>query len=177
MALSRLASQRLSTWSTPMTLALLGIVSCGNLSSLWIQLASPELFLNTMPGVVPTSVMTSIGLVTFCFYEILIIVRKTPDTAFILDDILLHLALFPGGLSLLGHILNVQTYMGSNLDPRVGIGYMEMVFMGAYATAAARCATSISAGLGWATPGWRHSAARSSTIRTRCASFALTGAG
>jgi hypothetical protein len=136
MALSRLASKLLFTWSTPMTLALFGIVSCGNLSSLWIQLVSPELFLNTIPGVVPTSVMTSLGLVAFCFYEILIIVRKTPDSAFIFDDILLHLALVPGGLSLLGHILGVQAYMSSSLDPRVGIGYMEMAFMGSYAVVA-----------------------------------------
>lgn len=136
MVLTRLAGRFISTWSNPMSLALLGIVACGNFSSLWIQIVSPELFLNTIPGLVPTSIMTSLGLITFCFYEILIIIRKTPNTAFIFDDILLHLALFPGGLSLLGHVLGVQAYMGSNLDPRVGIGLMEMAFMGSYATAA-----------------------------------------
>ena len=136
MAISRLATKQLSTWSKPMTLALLGVVACGNFSSLWIQLASPELFLNTMPNIVPTSVMTSVGLITFCFYEILVAVRKTPSSAFILDDILLHFALFPGGLSLLGHVLGVQAYMGSGTDPRVGIGYLEMLFMGSYAVVA-----------------------------------------
>ncbi|MGH1468782.1 MAG: hypothetical protein ACRBBP_07885 [Bdellovibrionales bacterium] len=133
---SRLADKMLSTWSYPMTLALLGVVACGNLSSLWIQLTIPDLFLNTMPGVVPTSAMTSIGLILFCFYEILVVLRKTPQTAFILDDVLLHLALFPGGLSFLGHFLGVQAYMSSSVDPRAGIGVVEMLIMGVYATGA-----------------------------------------
>lgn len=137
MTISRLAGNFVSTWSKPMTLALLGIVSCGNFSSLWIQLASPELFLATMPNIVPTSAMTSLGLIAFCFYEVLVTIRKTPRTAFIIDDILLHLALFPGGLSLLGHVLNVQAYMASQIDPRSGIGGIEMILMGAYAVSAA----------------------------------------
>ena len=136
MASSRLAEKLIETWSKPMTLAILGMVSCGNLSSLWIQLLSPELFLNSMPNIVPTSAMTSLGIILFCFYEILVVIRKTPETAFIVDDILLHLALFPGGLSFLGHVLGVQAYMSSGLDPRVGIGYMEMVFMALYAIVA-----------------------------------------
>ncbi len=133
---SRLASKMLSTWSYPMTLALLGVVACGNFSSLWIQLTIPDLFLNTMPGVVPTSTMTSVGLILFCFYEILVVLRKTPQTAFILDDVLLHLALFPGGVSFLGHFLGVQAYMSSSVDPRSGIGVVEMLIMGVYATVA-----------------------------------------
>ena len=89
MAGSRLSSKLFDTWSKPMSLALLGIVACGNLSSIWVQALVPELFLNSLPNVVPTSIMTSIGIMTFCFYDILILFRKTPQTAFILDDILL----------------------------------------------------------------------------------------
>lgn len=136
MAGSRLAEKLFDTWSKPMTLALLGIVACGNFSSLWIQLSIPQLFLQSLSTVVPTSAMTSVGLIIFCFYEIIVIIRKTPDSALILDDILLHLALFPGGLSFLGHVLNVPTYMSSSVDPRVGIGYLEMAFMGTYAVVA-----------------------------------------
>ncbi|MCB0421964.1 MAG: hypothetical protein KDD61_13285 [Bdellovibrionales bacterium] len=133
---SRLAEKVFDTWSKPMTLALLGIVACGNFSSMWIQWNIPELFFHSLNGVVPTSSFTSIGLILFCFYEILVIVRKTPDSAIIVDDILLHLALFPGGLSFLGHVLQVPAYMSSAHDPRVGIGYLEMTFMGAFAVGA-----------------------------------------
>lgn len=124
--------RNVSTWGYPMTLALLGVVACGNFSSLWIALAMPDLFLKTMPSVVPTSAMTSIGIILLCFYSIVITVRKTPKTAFILDDILLHLALFPGGLSLLGHLLEVDAYMETQLDPRVGVSVLEIFLMGGY---------------------------------------------
>lgn len=133
---ARLADQMWETWSKPMTLAILGIVACGNFSSLWIQLLSPELFLKTIPHTVPTSALTSIGLILFCFYEVLVVIRRSPDSAFIVDDILLHLALFPGGLSLLGHVLGVDLYMRSGVDYRVGIGYFEMLLMGSFAVAA-----------------------------------------
>lgn len=136
MTLTRINRRYFSTWSTPMTLALLGVVACGNLSSIWIHWISPDLFLKTMPSVVPTSVLTSVGLILFCCYEGLISLRKTPQSAFILDDILLHLALFPGSLSLMGHVLGVPAYVGSEQDPRVGIGYPEMLLMGTYAVSA-----------------------------------------
>lgn len=136
MALTRIASKSLETWSKPMTLAILGIVASGNFSSLYIQMFIPELFLETVPALVPTSAMTSVGLMLFCFYEILITLRRTPDSAFIMDDVILHLALFPGAVSLLGHVLNVTVYRSPGLDARVGIGYLEMVFMGAFAVTA-----------------------------------------
>lgn len=136
MAGSRWAEKVLETWSKPMTLALLGVVACGNISSLWIQIMVPDLFLHSMPNVVPTSNMTSIGLISFCFYQIITVIRKTPYSAFIFDDILLHLALFPGGISLLGHIFHIPSYLGTQIDPRAGIGYLEMAFMGTYAIAA-----------------------------------------
>ena len=136
MAASRFAEKVVETWSKPMTLAILGIVACGNISSIAMLMAVPRLFLQAMPGVVPTSIMTSIGLVLFCFYEILVIIRPTPKSAFIMDDVLLHLALFPGGLSLLGHVLDIPTYKSSFVDPRAGIGPMEMLFMGTYAVVA-----------------------------------------
>lgn len=133
---TRLASHTLETWSKPMTLAITGIVAAGNFSSLWIQLFVPYLFFQTFPHLVATSAMTSIGLILFCFYEILVTIRKTPRSAFIVDDILLHLALFPGGLSLLGHVLGVHAYQGVGADPRTGVGYLEMLLMGVYALSA-----------------------------------------
>jgi hypothetical protein len=136
MMTSKMAERHIETWSKLFTLALLGVVACGNFSSLWIQLTIPDLFFKSIPGVVPTSAMTSIGLIIFCFYDILVSIRKTPKSAFIIDDILLHLALFPGGLSLLGHILGVKAYMGAGIDPRMGIAPTEMFLMGSYALVA-----------------------------------------
>lgn len=136
MAVTRVADKTLSTWSKPMTLALLSVVACGNFSSLTVQLLAPELFLTSMPNIVSTSVLTSIGLILFSFYDVLVAIRKTPDNAFMVDDILIHLALFPGGLSLLGHIIDVPTYISAGIDPRVGISPLEMLFMGGYAVTA-----------------------------------------
>ena len=119
-----------------MSLAIIGIIACGNCSNLIMILGVPDLFLNAMPGVVPTSAFTSVGLILFCSYEILILLRPTPNSYFIVDDILLHLALFPGGLSLLGHLLNSPTYLSSSVDPRVGIGIFEIFLMGTYAVSA-----------------------------------------
>ena len=48
---------------------------------------------------------------------------------------LLHLALLPGGISLLGHLLNNSVYISSAMDPRVGISLLEMAFMGGIAVA------------------------------------------
>lgn len=36
----------------------------------------------------------------------------------------------------MGHLLNVPSYKSVGLDPRVGIGSVEMIFMGAYVTSA-----------------------------------------
>jgi hypothetical protein len=58
------------------------------------------------------------------------------ESAFIVDDVLIHLALVPGGLSLLGYLLSNPTYLSIHADPRVGISPLEMGFMGLYATAA-----------------------------------------
>jgi hypothetical protein len=132
----RLAPRWLVGWGYPMSLAVLGIVACGNASNILMLLVAPSLVLNSLPGLVLTSVFTSLGLILFCLYEILVIVRPTPKSFFILDDILLHLALFPGGLSLLGHLLNSPTYLSSSLDPRVGISLLEMFFMGTLAVSA-----------------------------------------
>lgn len=136
MTLVRVAGRHLHTWSKPMSLALLGLVACGNLTSIWVHWISPELFLKTIPELVTTSPMTSVGLILFCCYEILFVLRETPKTAFILDDILLHLALFPGGLSLLGHWLGVSAYTSNPMDPRVGISPLEMVLMASFTVAA-----------------------------------------
>lgn len=132
MVIARLASRYISTWSHPMTLALLGLVSCGNMSSLLVHMTVPELFLQAAPGLVPTSIMTSLGLVLLCLYEILVELRPSPRTAFILDDVLLHLALFPGGLSLLGYLIGVEAYRSSSLDPRVGVSFVEIILMAAF---------------------------------------------
>jgi hypothetical protein len=129
----RLAAEKLVAWGKPMSLAILGIVSCGNASNILMLTLVPSLVLESLPWLVPTSVLTSVGLIFFCLYEVLILIRPSPKSYFIVDDILLHLALFPGGLSLLGHLLNSPTYLSSSADPRVGISLFEMAFMGAFA--------------------------------------------
>ena len=132
----QLAASRVPTWGKPMSLAILGIVSCGNASSLLMLLLVPSLVLETIPWIVPTSVMTSCGLILFCLYEILVLIRATPRSFFIVDDILLHLALFPGGLSLVGPLMGKPTYLSSSVDPRVGVGILEMAFMATFAVSA-----------------------------------------
>jgi hypothetical protein len=62
--------------------------------------------------------------------------RETPRSVFIADDLLIHLALVPGGLCLLGYILGNPTYLSVHADPRVGISPPEMAMLGLYATAA-----------------------------------------
>lgn len=137
MIIPRMANRYTDTWPPTISLALLGVVACGNATSLLIQLMTPELFFTAIPSAVPTSAITSTGIILVCAYEILIILRKTPKTAFILDDILLHLALFPGALSLLGHLSGVQVYRGSSIDPRVGVSILEMLLMGSFVFVAA----------------------------------------
>ena len=81
-------------------------------------------------------VVILLGLVLFCAYDLIIVLRETPESAFIMDDLLIHLALVPGGLSLLGYLLGNPTYLSIHADPRVGISPLEMAFMGLYAVAA-----------------------------------------
>lgn len=132
----RQAHLHLTTWPMALSLAVIGIVLGGNVSSMVMLATTPAQLWASFPGLVLTSTMTSIGLVLFCAYEIVIALRETPRSAFILDDLLVHLALVPGGLSLLGYLLGNPTYLSIQADPRVGISPLEMAFLGAYAVAA-----------------------------------------
>jgi len=132
---NRLATKHLFGWPMPLTIAIPGLVLGGNLSSLMMQMSVPPSMLRSFDLVI-TSSLTSLGLILFCSYEIVTVLRKTPQKNFIIDDILIHLALVPGGLSLLGHLLHNPTYMSAGADPRVGISIMEMGFMAAYAITA-----------------------------------------
>ena len=135
MAGSRLARKLLFGWPTALTLAVIGLVMGGNVSSMLIHLTMPPALLASF-NIVLTSVMTSVGLTLFCLYELMVALRETPQSPIILDDILLHLALVPGGLSLLGVLLSNPTYISEGSDPRVGISLFEMAFMGVYAVSA-----------------------------------------
>jgi hypothetical protein len=132
----RQARLHLETWPMALSLAMTGLVLGGNVSSIVMLAMSPPELWASFPDLVLTSVMTSIGLVLFCSYDFVIALRDTPESAFIVDDLLIHLALVPGGLSLLGHLLGNPTYLGIHADPRVGISPLEMGFLGLYATAA-----------------------------------------
>ncbi|MGE0813785.1 MAG: hypothetical protein AB7O28_18745 [Vicinamibacterales bacterium] len=132
----RQAHLHLTTWPMALSLAVIGIVLGGNVSSMVMLATTPAELWASFPGLVLTSTMTSVGLVLFCAYEIVIALRETPRSAFILDDLLVHLALVPGGLSLLGYLLGNPTYLSIQADPRVGISPLEMAFLGAYAVAA-----------------------------------------
>lgn len=132
----RQARLHLETWPMALSLAMSGLVLSGNVSSiLTLAVAPPELWA-AFPGLVLTSTMTSIGLCFFCAHDLAVAMRETPDSALILDDLLLHLALVPGGVSLLGYLLGNPTYLSVHADPRVGISPLEMGFMAAYAAAA-----------------------------------------
>lgn len=133
----RQARLHLETWPMVLSLAMTGLVLGGNLSSMLMLSTMPAALWNSFPDLVLTSVMTSIGLVCFCAYDMVVALRKTPESAFILDDLLLHLALVPGGLSLLGFLLGNPTYLSVHTDPRVGISLLEMACLGLYAVAAA----------------------------------------
>jgi hypothetical protein len=132
----RQAQLHLETWPMALSLAMTGLVLGGNVSSLVMLLMTPAELWASFPGLVLTSVMTSVGLVIFCAYDLVTSIRRTPDSAFILDDLLIHLALVPGGLSLLGYLLGNPTYLSIHADPRVGISPLEMAFLGLYAVAA-----------------------------------------
>jgi len=132
----RQARVHLETWPMVLSLAMSGLVLGGNVASMLMLAISPPEVWATFPYLVLTSAMTSIGLVLFCLYEIVTSLRETPTSAFIVDDVLIHLALVPGGLSLLGYLLANPTYLSIHADPRVGISPLEMGFLGLYATAA-----------------------------------------
>ena len=132
----RQARLHLDTWPMVLSLAMTGLVLGGNVSSMLMLAVSPPEVWASFPNLVLTSVMTSVGLVLFCFYDLVTSLRETPESAFIMDDVLIHLALVPGGLSLLGYLLGNPTYLSVHADPRVGISPLEMGFLGLYATAA-----------------------------------------
>ena len=136
MVLIRQARLHLETWPMVLSLAMTGLVLGGNVSSIVMLGVAPAGLWASFPDLVLTSVMTSIGLVFFCAYDLVIELRETPESAFIMDDLLIHLALVPGGLSLLGYLLGNPTYLSVHADPRVGISPLEMAFLGLYATAA-----------------------------------------
>lgn len=136
MVVTRQLRLHVETWPMVLSLAMTGLVLGGNASSIVMLAATPPDIWATFPDLVLTSVMTSIGLVLFCAYDLVIELRDTPERAFILDDMLIHLALVPGGLSLLGYLLGNPTYLSIHADPRVGISPLEMIFMGLYAVAA-----------------------------------------
>ena len=92
-------------------------------------MSAPTVHINTTSSLVMTSMFTSLGFFLFSIYEILVYLRKTPKNVFILDDILIHLALVPGELSLIGHLFENPTYLSMGIDPRVGISILEMCFM------------------------------------------------
>lgn len=132
----RQARLHLETWPMALSLAMTGLVLGGNVSSIVMLGVTPPELWASFPQIVLTSVMTSIGLVLFCGYDFVIALRDTPRTAFLLDDLLIHLALVPGGLSLLGYLLGNPTYLSVHADPRVGISPLEMAFLALYAVGA-----------------------------------------
>ncbi len=132
----RQARLRLATWPMALSLAMTGLVLGGNVSSIVMLAMTPPELWASFPGLVLTSTMTSAGLVLFCAYDLVIALRETPEQAFLMDDVLIHLALVPGGLSLLGYLLGNPTYLSVHADPRVGISPLEMAFLGLYAAAA-----------------------------------------
>ena len=135
MVLVRQARLHLDTWPMPLSLAMTGLVLGGNVSSILMLATAPAELWASFPDLVLTSVMTSIGLVLFCLYDMVVELRETPESAFLVDDLLIHLALVPGGLSLLGFLLGNPTYLSVHVDPRVGISPLEMGFLGLYAAA------------------------------------------
>lgn len=137
MAGVRQARLRLETWPMVLSLAMTGLVLGGNLSSIVMLTTMPSELWASFPTLVLTSVMTSVGLVCFCVYDLVVALRRTPESGFILDDLLLHVALVPGALSLLGYLLGNPTYLSIHADPRVGISPLEMGGMALYVSAAA----------------------------------------
>ena len=136
MALVRQARLHVGTWPMALSLAMSGLVLGGNVSSIvMLAFLPPELWAS-FSGVVLTSTMTSIGLILFCLHDLAVELRETPESLFLLDDVLIHLALVPGGVSLLGYLLGNPTYLSVHADPRVGISPLEMAFLATYAASA-----------------------------------------
>lgn len=131
---NRLARRYFYLWPFTQSIAFLLIVGGGNLSSILMLVSVPAVHVNANSSFVMTSIFTSIGFILFSIYEILLSLRRTPKNVFILDDILIHLALVPGALSLIGHLFHNPTYLSMGLDSRVGISILEMCFMAALAT-------------------------------------------
>jgi len=125
----RLAKKYLYLWPFTLSIAFLLIVAGGNLSSILMLVYASKIFSGSLSSLVMTSIFTSIGLILFCTYEILILLRQTPRSVVILDDILLLLALVPGELSLIGYLFGNPTYLSVGTDPRVGISLLEMFFL------------------------------------------------
>lgn len=123
-------------WPITLNFAVTGLVLGGNVASMLLIALMPKEAWVSFSSIVLTSAMTSFGIALFCLYDLVIVMRETPRSAFILDDMLLHLALVPGGLSLLGYLLANPTYLSVHVDPRVGISPLEMAFMALYAVAA-----------------------------------------
>ncbi|MCL4810063.1 MAG: hypothetical protein KJ062_20070 [Thermoanaerobaculia bacterium] len=136
MVLVRQARLQLDTWPMVLSLAMSGLVLGGNVSSIVMLATTPAELWASFPGIVLTSIMTSAGLVLFCLHDFVIALRRTPESAFLMDDLLIHLALVPGGLSLLGYLLGNPTYLSIHSDPRIGISPLEMGFLALYATGA-----------------------------------------
>jgi hypothetical protein len=132
----RQARLHYESWPVTQSLALTGLVLGGNVASMLLLWVMPPNLQASFPGIVLTSAMTSLGLVLFCLHDLVVELRDTPESAFILDDVLIHLALVPGGVSLLGYLLNNPTYLSVHADPRIGISPLEMGFMALYAASA-----------------------------------------
>ena len=132
----RQARLHFESWPVTQSLALTGLVLGGNVASIVLLAVMPPQLQASFPGIVLTSAMTSMGLVLFCLHDLVVELRDTPESGFILDDLLIHLALVPGGVSLLGYLLANPTYLSVHTDPRVGISLLEMGFMGLYAAGA-----------------------------------------
>ncbi|MFN8095944.1 MAG: hypothetical protein U0599_27630 [Vicinamibacteria bacterium] len=132
----RQARLHYESWPVTQSLALTGLVLGGNVASIALLFVMPPRLQASFPGIVLTSAMTALGLVLFCLHDLVVELRDTPDSAFIVDDVLVHLALVPGGVSLLGYLLANPTYLSVHADPRIGISVLEMGFMALYAAAA-----------------------------------------
>lgn len=136
LAVVRQARIHATDWPISLSFALTGLVLGGNVSSILMLEMMPAELWASFSGIVLTSVMTSVGLILLCLYEFVIVFRETPQSGFLFDDMLLHLALAPGGLSLLGYLLGNPTYLSVHADPRVGISLLEMMLMALYAVGA-----------------------------------------
>jgi hypothetical protein len=132
----RQARLHYESWPVTQSLALTGLVLGGNVASMLLLWVMPPNLQASFPGIVLTSAMTSLGLVLFCLHDLVVELRDTPESAFILDDVLIHLALVPGAVSLLGYLLGNPTYLSVHADPRIGISPLEMGFMALYAASA-----------------------------------------